>query len=96
MTGFEPATTRPPGVYSTGLSYIPFTRRSFPACRALAGRSEGGFFISLSEGGFFISLSKGRYSISFSEGGFFISLSKGSFFIFEVGNTGFEPVTSHV
>ncbi len=23
MTGFEPATTRPPGVYSTGLSYIP-------------------------------------------------------------------------
>ncbi len=24
MTGFEPATTRPPGVYSTGLSYIPY------------------------------------------------------------------------
>lgn len=23
MTGFEPATTRPPDVYSTGLSYIP-------------------------------------------------------------------------
>ncbi len=23
MTGFEPATTRPPGEYSTGLSYIP-------------------------------------------------------------------------
>ncbi len=24
MTGFEPATTRPPGVYATGLRYIPF------------------------------------------------------------------------
>jgi hypothetical protein len=24
MTGFEPATTRPPDAYSTGLSYIPF------------------------------------------------------------------------
>ena len=23
MTGFEPATTRPPGVYATGLRYIP-------------------------------------------------------------------------
>ncbi len=23
MTGFEPATTRPPDAYSTGLSYIP-------------------------------------------------------------------------
>ena len=23
MTGFEPAATRPPDVYSTGLSYIP-------------------------------------------------------------------------
>ena len=37
MTGFEPATTRPPGVYSTGLSYIPFTRRST--------QCVGGFFI---------------------------------------------------
>ena len=35
MTGFEPATTRPPGVYSTGLSYIPFTRHS--PFRAKAG-----------------------------------------------------------
>ena len=25
MTGFEPATTRPPGEYSTGLSYIPIS-----------------------------------------------------------------------
>lgn len=25
MTGFEPATTRPPDVYSTGLSYIPLS-----------------------------------------------------------------------
>ena len=24
MTGFEPATTRPPGVYATGLRYIPY------------------------------------------------------------------------
>ncbi len=37
MTGFEPATTRPPDVYSTGLSYIPFTRRS--PFRAKAGLS---------------------------------------------------------
>ena len=28
MTGFEPATTRPPDVYSTKLSYIPFFLRS--------------------------------------------------------------------
>jgi hypothetical protein len=26
MTGFEPATTRPPGVYATGLRYIPSYR----------------------------------------------------------------------
>lgn len=25
MTGFEPATTRPPDEYSTGLSYIPIS-----------------------------------------------------------------------
>gem|GEM_PF-5637354 len=25
MTGFEPATPRPPGVYATGLRYIPFS-----------------------------------------------------------------------
>ena len=24
VTGFEPATTRPPGVYATGLRYTPF------------------------------------------------------------------------
>ena len=26
MTGFEPATTRPPAVYATGLRYIPKVR----------------------------------------------------------------------
>ena len=31
MTGFEPATTRPPGVYATGLRYIPL---KFPNSRS--------------------------------------------------------------
>jgi hypothetical protein len=29
MTGFEPATTRPPDVDSTGLNYIPFNKLDF-------------------------------------------------------------------
>ncbi len=27
MTGFEPATTRPPAVYATGLRHIPFKKQ---------------------------------------------------------------------
>ncbi|MEY4216539.1 MAG: hypothetical protein RLZZ68_995 [Bacteroidota bacterium] len=27
MTGFEPATTRPPDVYATGLRYIPMLQK---------------------------------------------------------------------
>ena len=39
MTGFEPATTRPPGEYSTGLSYIPiFATVNIVLCSKQDGR----------------------------------------------------------
>ena len=38
MTGFEPATTRPPGVYATGLRYIPIliSKKEVPTFKTLA------------------------------------------------------------
>ena len=32
-TGFEPATTRPPGAYSTGLNYVPIVLFSSGLCK---------------------------------------------------------------
>ena len=37
VTGFEPAATRPPDVYSTGLSYTPIYREDF---RGSVGRGD--------------------------------------------------------
>ncbi len=40
MTGFEPATTRPPDVYSTKLSYIPLLKSPALANRAARGGDD--------------------------------------------------------
>ncbi len=53
MTGFEPATTRPPAVYATGLRHIPilqFAQYSFSASPFINESSVGQPVLSVDEG----------------------------------------------